>query len=326
MPRIPSEQLINTLFGPPKTEAGKKLADFAAKSIPKPEKPPSMEAGSFVVHDAVNPYREALQAGGAPDSMNPERLDRTVDLEQTLNQSLKIFEQGNLNNWHEVIKTADFNNLTPENRGLIEKLIKEGWEVTAVMPGKPTTELKQKEWLQDLKQSLTTLKPLWIKESQPRMIKDPYIWEYFTELIDNNNPALYDNLPERPYILLTEPTQKPNPDTCNKKVPEQQNWLTQQQVARPLLNVMSIGEYAAMQAMFTRKVNLEAHNKGIPLSALTSLDSQTYTRFINLPLSTGGNVPNADFFPGNSQLRWSRDDADDANSRNGFRLSVRVEI
>lgn len=80
------------------------------------------------------------------------------------------------------------------------------------------------------------------------------------------------------------------------------------------------------QAVFTHKIHNEAQSRKLSLSALNPLDSQTYTRFINLPLSTDRGIPNAHFDPVNSRLIWGRSDAGLPSYRSGFRLSVRVEI
>jgi len=53
---------------------------------------------------------------------------------------------------------------------------------------------------------------------------------------------------------------------------------------------------------------------------------ETFTRFINLPLSTDRGVPSAYFSPDDSQLRWGRSGAGNPLSSSGFRLSVRVEV
>ena len=80
------------------------------------------------------------------------------------------------------------------------------------------------------------------------------------------------------------------------------------------------------QAVFTHKIHNEAQSRKLSLSALNPLDSQTYTRFINLPISTDRNIPYAFFYPNDSLLSWDGSNADYPNSRSGFRLSVRVEI
>lgn len=55
------KQLIDQLYGPPKTSSDKKLEDFKSKNIPKPEKPEILIEDSFENINISEQYKEQLQ-------------------------------------------------------------------------------------------------------------------------------------------------------------------------------------------------------------------------------------------------------------------------
>ena len=55
------KQIIDQLYGPPKTTSDKKLEDFKSKNIPKPEKPKTLIEDSFENVNISEQYREQLQ-------------------------------------------------------------------------------------------------------------------------------------------------------------------------------------------------------------------------------------------------------------------------
>ena len=55
------KQLIDQLYGPPKTSSDKKLEDFKSKNIPKPEKPKTLIEDSFENINISEQYKEQLQ-------------------------------------------------------------------------------------------------------------------------------------------------------------------------------------------------------------------------------------------------------------------------
>ncbi len=172
------------------------------------------------------------------------------------------------------------------------------------------------------------LKPVWIKDSAPQTQSDAYLWEHTASLINNQDPALFRDIPERPYLLLFKPTQAPEARTTNKTLTQQQtefNQINQERQAngRSPAGVIKPVEYAAAQKLFTERVKNQSSQ---PLTNLRPLDSATWSRFIDLPLSAGGGVPGGDFYPVYRRLKFDRGDADDPDPRSGFRLSVRVEL
>lgn len=292
----------------------------SAKSVEKRELFSSPE---IRVSGAKNPYHEALKEGGIADAtLNPETEDRTIDLQKILDESIALFQSSKLSDWENDIQKADINRLAPDKRALVEALVRQGWDVIAIMPGRDA-QLKQ------LKDALIALKPLWIKDSaiQP-YTNNSYIWNYIGKLIHEKSKELTAEIPERPYILLTQPTQAPRSETTNMTVKQQQAWLADEQKTNPDFSAIAIGEYAVLQALFTSRIKKEAAHRAPSqiLKTLDPLDRGTFTRFINLPVSPGGVVPGGYWDPDNRQMKFGRSDADNQNPGYGFRLSVRVEL
>jgi len=334
-----------------------KAADFVGKSVladmARPEKkiaitnllqferhePPH----EIMVQNALNPYHEAWAAAGVPPAQNPERIERKTDLRQAIAESVQLYADNNLADWEASARTADLNNLTPDKRQLTTELLAEGYEVVGVMPGREAM-------LKQINEAMQRLKPLWIKDGKQETLVDTYIWDHLSQELfgamlqavktktkakqplEANEEQLeqwLDSLPMRPYLELTLPTQKPPADTCNlictAAEPEQQAMLKAMQRTRPQLRVMHPGEYALTQALFTRHASRTPHPMITP-DSLDPLDKDTFTRFIDLPVSSAGLVPGGCFDPDDRQLEFCGGDADDRNPRDGFRLSVRVEL
>ena len=180
-----------------------------------------------------------------------------------------------------------------------------------------------------IEQLTKKLKPIWIKDNTTQTVADSLLsWDHFKKLIINKAEELVQGVPDRPYIQFTNPTQAPDKRTTNQTVAQQQQELIKINEERKAQGLASIHvtnpyEYAALQQRFTQRVQKEA---GQSLTTLNPIDSQTWTRFINLPLSADRDVPDADFSPDDRQFLFVRGNADLPYSISGFRLSVRVTI
>ena len=297
----------------------------------------------LVVPDAQNPYHEALTAGGITDArFNPERVDRTIDFKKILEECVLLYQESGLLEWGRSVQGAELNNLTPDDRNDVEALVKEGWEVVGVMPGRDAL-------VEEMRDAMKKLKPLWIKASKNESVDDGYIWpEYYNNLVDVLIPqvkqktaagqalssdellvrAWLESIPERAWLQIIKPTQAPENDTCSLDVKGQRAIFVSKQAAMPQVSVVNPAGYAVLQARFTRQVQEEAAKSGTPLSTLTGLDTVTWSRFIDLPLSSDGDVPGAGLYlnPGNRRVRFGGDVALNRSSRGGFRLEVRKEL
>ena len=276
------------------------------------------------VPNALNPYHEALLAGGiakGPD--NPEKRDRTINLAEILKESIELYTNQNLPDWKSDVEKADFANLTPEKRGLMENLLVDGWEVMGVLPGK---EAQRK----NLKDGLVNISPLVIENGVEQAVVDGIIvWQQIFEEINRLNCDYTARLPKRPYLLLTSPTQKPDTDTLSKTTAQQTSQLSQMQTAfnqkygSSVVQAMEIGEYPVLQNSFTKNTKKQIP-VGKTLTTLDPLDRDTFTRFIGAGLSVGG-VPGAGWDASDRRLKFGWSDVG-ANSWGGFRLSVRIEL
>lgn len=268
------------------------IADFEDMEEVRPIESPA----SFTVRDALNPYRQALLEGGivASDPIVAEQRDMTVDLIQLIKQDQSSYQGAGLNEWARSLNNLESRlaALSPEKRGIIEQEIKDG-AIPVFMPGKDI------QFGLTLEQLTKQFKPLWIKDSQPQTVADTFLeWDHFINLIQTKAKELLADVPDKPYILFTKPTQAP-------------------------AYSMNPHEYAAVQKCFTERLPMMANGS---LSTVDPLDKNTWTRFIHLSLSSDGDVPDGYFNPDDRRLRFNWGDAASADAKGGFRLSVRTEI
>ncbi|MBI4276311.1 hypothetical protein HY629_00535 [Candidatus Uhrbacteria bacterium] len=286
-------------------------------TLPEEEK---RKRATLHIPDALNPYHEALKEGGITDpTENPERLDRTIDLQTRKETSTALSTAHALSAWATSIDTADFTHLTSEKRTHIESLVKDGWEIIAIMPGKEAQ-------LANLTTALQTLKPLWIKDGKEAPVDASSLWDHLETLIDQKATALTEHLPDRPYLLLTPPTQKPPDWTTDKTLEEQNTTFMEYERTYPDVHAMNPAEYATTQAQYTRTLHETTDAMGHPLTTLNPLDITTWTRFINVPLSSFGHVPDAGWVPDNHQLQFGGDGPVNRDAAHGFRLAVRLAL
>lgn len=176
------------------------------------------------------------------------------------------------------------------------------------------------------------MKPRFVRQQDgAQTADDAYLeWNYLQNLITEHSNELVKDVPVNPYILLTKPTQKPEERTLNKKVPQQLAELKkindERGRNRAEVFAQNMHEYVALQNVWPEELAEVARAENINLDNLSPLDRDTLTRYISMPLSSGGFVPVGRWDPGNRQFSFGRYDADFADPSRGFRLSVRVEI
>ncbi|TAN33273.1 hypothetical protein EPN28_02765 [Patescibacteria group bacterium] len=315
-PDEPSDIPQNANGGPYRTVSPDELAQLERERL-----------GRFTVHNATNPFREALLESGIPGiEQNPianEHKEMTWDLMQVRQDNQQMYRAMNLEAWAGNIGTADFGRLTPEKRKTIEQEIAAG-SIPIFMPDK-TTQLNT-----TVEQFKKAFKPIWIKESQERDVNDAFLeWNHFVGLINDKAAELVEAVPDRPYIAMMNPSQKPDPRTCNKTVDDQKTEfaaINRERAASKLsqAHITNPHEYGALQTIQSQLIKKKFPTGSQP-TTLRPIDSNTWTRFINLPVSVG-DVPNACFVPGFSQAGFDGDDAGHPDPKRGFRLSVRVEL
>ncbi len=157
----------------------------------------------FTVKNAVNPYREAFQAGGITNpELIAERKDITVNLQEILTSDRNAYQSSGADIWAEALPKAiwDFN-LTDHELSIIQMQIEKG-EIPIFMPGKEAQ-------LKGLNEAMDKLMPLWIKDGQKQAIKNTNVWSYVGDLIKGYDQSLIQGIPDKPYILLISPSQSP---------------------------------------------------------------------------------------------------------------------
>ncbi len=274
----------------------------------------------FTVSDAKNPYREALLEGGVPisDPHTAEQRDVVVDLDALIGDSIAQARAKGREAWAQAFEHVRQDiRMTLDKRAAIEREIKQG-AIAVLLPGRAA----QQNMKGDLYASFI---PTWINDSNTEKVNAAYVWDYLAKLVNDKAPKLTNNVPERPYLMLIKPTQAPEGRTHSKTVDEQKveaRAMQQERAAagEPQAFPIKPSEYGATQETFTGIL------AGENLTKVNPLDSLTWTRFIDLPLSSFGFVPCADFFPAGRQLRFGEDDVEGRDPKSGFRLVVRVEL
>jgi len=230
-----------------------------------------------------------------------------------LQSALQLYIEQNLPEW-----TVEFQNLEPrirnlssEKRAIIERELREG-SIAMLMPGREVQR-------QTLAKAIQQLKPLWIENGQRKTVNAPYQWDWVEQLVREKHTALFQDIPNNPYILLAKPTQAPPQNTVSKTRLNQIAEFERMKRERPELQVANISGYLALQSWATRAQNREG------VQNIQPLDYQTWTRFIGLPIS-GDVVPSCYFNSGNGRLGLDGNDEAYPYSSSGFRLEVVVEI
>ena len=280
----------------------------------------------FTVPDALNPYREALLEGGIPDTdpATAEHKDQEVNLGQILTKDIASYRASGLEHWAVALEAIRSDiRLTPDKRVIIEQEIKDG-AMPIFMPGRAA----QLETTPD--QYQTGFQPVWIKNGTVQTPESAYLWEHTKKLISDKNPALVEDIPERPYIQLAKPTKQCDPRTTNKTVDQQQAELLKiqnerKQAGQAMVYSTNPAEWGALEKLFTAAIRDQAPISLVTLTPLDDIDN-SYTRFIRLPLSSDANVPVVYFNPVTRRLRFVGGGAGFGDSMSGFRLSVRVEV
>lgn len=262
----------------------------------------------------VQTLREAIADQGVSSVERPTQLGFNP-LEQPtefLQSAIQFYLEQNLPEWAPSAGLESrIRNLSPEKRSLIERELQEG-SIAMLMPGRAIQE-------QTLAKAVQQLKPLWIENNKRKTVNAPYQWDWVEKLINDKNAALFQGVPNNPYILLAKPLQAPPQNTVSKTVPQQIAEFQRMKQERPELHATNISGYIALRSWATRAQNREG------VQVIQPLDSVTFTRFIDLPIS-GGNVPIGDFNPVNGRLRFVGNNAANPYSAGGFRLEVMVEI
>jgi hypothetical protein len=273
------------------------------------------------VKDAKNPFSEGYG--------QPEKETKRIDLEKQMNEDIDAYKECGLERWADDIEKAKgrLKHLSREKKKSIADELQEG-AIMIFMPGKDVMfSLKVKELLHKLA-------PYWEREDV-RHTFDSDISEsgQFIALIEKRAKELVADVPERPYILLTKPTLRPEKRTTEKTVQNQKKELVIVNMERVKKGKtaqfdMKPHEYAAMQKFFVERGEMLGRN----FTESAPLDYDTYTRFISLPLevipdlSDDSVVPCVSWRDLECGLFFHYDDANSADSDIGMRLSVRIEI
>ena len=285
----------------------------------------------FVVSDARNPYREALLEAGLTDTdaLTAERQEMIINIPEEIKRQTALYTEckdkdgkPTLTEWvTDITNRQDllFAEVARDYDNIQER-IKAGM-IPTIMPSR---SVQERTW----KEALINLKPIWVKENEGlQAVDDSYLYDLF-EMEKMNADNFFKDIPDRPYIIWTQPSQKPDSETCTKTFDEQKIHYAHMVEDHPkLYQAKDIipTEYIALLSNASHAVHegyRKSKGKDAEPAILKPLDHDTYTRFLSTGAFSGGAVPCAGFNPGYRQVSFG-DGIVVANGRGGFRPAAR---
>jgi len=278
-----------------------------------------VETKGLIIEDAKNPLAEAFKDGGADA---PETIDYELNFEELAEMNAAVYEDRGLDLWANEVKKAKENlgKMSLEKLEIIKREIKEG-AIPIIMPGK---RIQLATTLEQIKM----LRPKFKKLNEEEMAAESYLeWEHFKQLINTRNELLVSDIPDKPYILLTKPTQQ---SEIRNKMVEQQiaaiEALNENRTEESKIYAMNPHEYAATQTVRSELIFKRGEETDVELAQIKPMDfgGETWTRFVSLPVFSGA-VPFGSWDQSVGRLFFDAD-AVNASAWAGVRLSVRVKI
>ena len=237
-----------------------------------------------------------------------------VDFGKILQGDKKAYQDAGLKSWADNLLKA--NQLVkafkkPKIRQIVADRLAKG-EIPIFMPPAQVQ-------LATMMDAIKGLKPVWIVDGKKQEVKSAYDWDYFKELFSRQDLSLVQGIPDAPHLIFCGITPEPPQETISKTLAEQKAWLQKIKKENPGLNLGAISptESLALQNRHTGRLYEQGEANIVPL------DKIYWTRFINLPVSSVGDVPSGDWNSGGRRLGLYGCGLD-AASRGGFRFSVRI--
>jgi MoxR-like ATPase len=290
-----------------------------------------------------------------------EKIDLKVNLPELLIDDLNAYKQVNLTEWlKDIPKDIKELKLTKQQLETLKSRIEQG-EIPIVMPGRVAQLKGLTEAIANLKPKwikgntepqvadtyhwdyidglITVMQEIAEKTAKGKQLsaQDRSQLEAKLSNAKDKSEALkqlitsVSAIPEQPYIFTTKPSQQNEVRTRSITLENQLKELNKikSENLGTNLNCLSIGEYLALQNRFTNRVfELKGQVIDAEPDELHPLDDYnrsdgTFSRFIDLPVGSGGDVPYGCWHSGCAQLELLRGDSA-ANSSGGFRVSVRI--
>lgn len=273
--------------------------------------------------------------------LTQERQETRLDLRKEIKRQLSVYrevkdERGRpfLEEWVRDITRREslIYAAVAKDKAKIMERIKEGM-IPIVMPGR-TAQMRC--WGAVLRH----LKPIWVEDGTKLSMYDGNLEQAYNNdrTKKMTSEGFFKNIPDRPYLVWTRPTQEPDPETLDKLFDEQRA-LYATMVAddtRGLYDSTDLipTEYSALQAVFTAQIQTQFYervgkeskpNRIRPLDFFQDEGSHyegTATRFLSAGRFSSSNVPSACFESSVSQAVF-RVHGMWANSHVGFRPAAR---
>ena len=283
----------------------------------------------FRVPDAINPYHIALLTAGLGQSETRIRQDMVVDIRQEIQGQLAVYREVIDSDGQPILK-AWVDDITQskeliylavsKDRINIKERIKAGM-IPIVMPCR---RVQEQTW----KVAMTNLKPLVIEGGRKRGISATYIGNVY-ELEYVKRTGFFNDIPDRPYLLWTKPTQGHGPDTVKKSFADQQAYYTTLVRDYPHLydkTDLIPTEYSALQKIFTilvyERYQVLVGGKSEPVE-IQPLDQEVCTRFLSMEEHLPGSFPHVYLNCWNMRFDFFHSDGE-ASGKHGFRPASRT--
>ncbi len=242
----------------------------------------------FHIPQATDPYYEALKE----QDTGPRKIQRyseiRLDLRHEIRRQLAIYAEAKDLSGHSLLQ--EWVNDISENEGSIyaevakdhakiENRIKKGM-IPIVMPGR---SVQERTW----STALACLRPLSMENGEKQWVGEAYIAVNTHMAESMTSSSFFKDIPDRPYLVWTLPTQMHDRGSYNKSFDDQQTYNNQLVAVHPdLYDQKDIipTEYCALQAVFTQNVReryLAMTGETTKQPNIAPLDRFSFTRFLS---------------------------------------------
>jgi len=272
------------------------------------------------VKNMTSPFEAAYEIDRLPV---PERKTQIVDLENQLAEDCAEYYECGLASWAEDIEKGKprLKKIIGENKGRIARELQEG-AIAIFMPGRAVQYANAVETL------TKKLKPVLKDYGEEKKVKDGHLtWKHFMEELEKIAREKTANIPEDPYLMLTNTTRLPEfiEMTLDDQLAEivEKNKKRKKE-NRPVEFSMMPTEYAAREMFFTARAERMTNEAGDRLfRCVNPLDANFYVRFVSMNKGILGDSLVGYWTHHERQMRFEFGDST-AVSYTGVRLVVRL--
>jgi hypothetical protein len=282
--------------------------------------------GSVIkVENMKSPFGDVYRTN---DLDEPSLETKMIDLESQMKADCAIYRDCGLEKWAANIESErdNFVAFAKETKVQIAEMLQLGW-MAMFMPGRQVQ-------YSDYRESMTKkLKPRVTTDAGEQNFANDGVFhdesERMVALIESIEQMPVADIPEGPYLLLVNPSQRPVFGSLSgfdqlRKIHKASRQFTESK-KMPIFSIMP-PEYSAMQYVFGERTVKMKDNNGEPLfKTLEPIDKETATRFVPDSVLSDPYIPYVFWVEETKDLRYS-DDGDFSNFDHGVRLVQRIEL